>query len=387
MQFDERLIIQGIPETVSSEDGALLRSRLFTAVNRLRESANLQDISLTINMPDNGKTGGSREAQGQARSPEYKETSIEKRVQQYQVRKPLYTFEQSVVPEETIEDLLAAVETIQFEPVVFQQWGLRKIEPYPSCALNLHGPSGTGKTLAAHAIAEKPGRDMLIASYVEVESKYVGDGPKNVQALFLAVERNNAVLFIDKADSLLSRRLLNVTQRAEQAINSMRNQLLLCRGQFSGIVIFATNLVKNYDKAFETLVRHVAFALPDVQARARIWERLLVTELPVHDIAVQTLAETISDVSGRDIKNAILDAAVRAARQQRFYLTMENFLQAAQRIKAARIAEGRPVVQLRHWLLLNQCCQPAILFPHHSFALEYFELPECLSTGGKAIPE
>lgn len=345
MQFDERLVIEGIPETVSSEDRALLRSRVFTAVNRLRESAHLQDISLTISTPDNGKAAESREVQGQARSADPKDVPLEERARQYQVRTPLYTFEQLVVPAETMEDLLAAVETIQFEPLVFEQWGLRKIEPYPRCALNFHGPSGTGKTLAAHAIAQKLGRDILIASYAEVESKYVGDGPKNVQALFQAAERHRAVLFIDEADSLLSRRLLNVTQGAEQAINSMRSQLLICLEQFSGIVIFATNLVKNYDRAFETRVRHVAFALPDERARASIWERLLVPELPVRDITVQKLAEVISDVSGRDIKNAILDAAVRAARQQRTFLTMQDFLQAAERIKAARIAEEAPGVQ------------------------------------------
>ncbi|MBR8840228.1 MAG: AAA family ATPase [Stigonema ocellatum SAG 48.90 = DSM 106950] len=60
----------------------------------------------------------------------------------------------------------------------------------------------------------------------------------------LSLYRDNAVLFIDEADSLLSKRLLHVTQGSEQAINSIRSQLFICLEQYQGIVIFATNLVE-----------------------------------------------------------------------------------------------------------------------------------------------
>ena len=52
-------------------------------------------------------------------------------------------------------------------------------------------------------------KPILMASYAEVESKYVGDGSKNIEAVFHAAERDGAVLFIDEADSLLSRRLVD----------------------------------------------------------------------------------------------------------------------------------------------------------------------------------
>ena len=339
VRFDDQLVVQGIPDSVNSEERALFRSRLFTAVNRLRESTGLQTISITVSTPEMLVEESTKIQREQARHPGNGEASTEERTQQYQARKPLYSFAQLVVSDETMEDLLSAVETVSLTPVVFEQWGLRKIEPYPRSALNFYGPSGTGKTLAAHAIADKLGRDILIASYAEVESKYVGDGPKNVKALFLAAERKNAVLFIDEADSLLSKRLTNVTQGAEQAINSMRSQLLICLEQFSGIVIFATNLVKNYDKAFETRVRHVRFSLPDKQARVKIWQSLLVADLPVRNISVEELADATDDISGRDIKNAIIDAAVRTARLGRSFLEMADLLNAIQRVKAARIAD------------------------------------------------
>lgn len=75
-----------------------------------------------------------------------------------------------------------------------------------------------------------------------------------------------------------------MAQGAEQAINSMRIQVLIGLAQFSNIGIFATNLVKNDDETFDTRVGHATFALLNEQVRARIWKRLLVRELPGRDI-------------------------------------------------------------------------------------------------------
>src|SRR6266496_2158927 len=185
------------------------------------------------------------------------------------------------VPDALMEDLLSAVEVMWVEHKVFDEWGLRTIQPFPHSALNFHGPPGTGKTLAAHAIAHTLKRSILVASYAEIESKFHGEGPKNVKAIFHAAERDQAILFIDEADSLLSKRLTEVTQGSEQAINSMRSQLFICLQEFRGVVIFATNLIENYDKAFETRVRYLHFPLPGEHCRREIWRRHLVPQLPL----------------------------------------------------------------------------------------------------------
>ena len=214
---------------------------------------------------------------------------------------------------------------------------MRKIEPFPRTALNFHGKPGTGKTLAAHAIASKINRPILVASYAQIESMYHGEGPKNVEAIFLAAEQQNALLFIDEADSLLSKRLTNVTQGSEQAINSMRSQLLICLEKFRGVVMFSTNLVENYDKAFETRVRNINFPMPDETCRREIWERHLVKELPqAPDVSSEKLAE-VEDICGRDIKNAVIDAAMRAARQGKEKVALRELLESINSIKKARV--------------------------------------------------
>ncbi|WP_318698388.1 MULTISPECIES: ATP-binding protein [unclassified Roseofilum] len=246
------------------------------------------------------------------------------------------------------EDLLLAVDLIRLESKVFDNWGLRKIEPFPRTALNFHGKPGTGKTLAAHAISSKINRQILVASYAQIESMYHGEGPKNVEAIFLAAEQQNALLFIDEADSLLSKRLTNVTQGSEQAINSMRSQLLICLEQFRGVVLFSTNLVENYDKAFETRVRNINFPMPDEICRREIWTRHLVEELPIafdKDTSLEKLAK-IEDVCGRDIKNAVIDAAMRVARHERDKVELDDLLKSIEAIKAARVNVTRDLEEL-----------------------------------------
>ena len=215
---------------------------------------------------------------------------------------------------------------------------IKRIEPFPRMALNFYGPPGTGKTLGAHALASHLQQPILIASYAQIESKFHGDGPKNVEALFYAAERDNAVLFINEADSLLSKRLTNVTQGSEQASNSMRSQLLICLERFSGLVIFATNLAENYDEAFETRIRSIEFPLPDEETRYQIWRKHLGdgSKPPLaEDVSVAVLAK-VDDLCGRDIRNAIIDAALRAATIKDF-IEQDDLLSAIERIKASRI--------------------------------------------------
>ncbi len=339
------LVIQGIPDDIPVPVDALCRSRLHHAVTELLHKARLKDLKITVATAStllDMHAGPSLEAEttGQTRSSD--DPPIEIRALQYKAQQPFFTFEQLVVPDALMEDLLSAVEVIRVERKVFDEWGLRKIQPFPHTALNFHGPPGTGKTLAAHAIAHGLNRSILVASYAEIESKFHGEGPKNVKAIFHAAERDHAILFtilfIDEADSLLSKRLTEVTQGSEQAINSMRSQLFICLQEFRGVVIFATNLVENYDKAFETRVRYLHFPLPDEQCRREIWRRHLVPQLPLaENVSPDQLAAYADDICGRDIRNAVIDAAVRVARYRKDHVELCDLIEAVDRIKAARV--------------------------------------------------
>lgn len=279
-----------------------------------------------------------------------------KKAKQYKPTAPLYSFDRVILADEIKRKINDAISVLMCEHKVFQEWGLYEIQPHPSTALSFYGPSGTGKTMAAEAVAHKLGKKILKVSYADVESKFHGEGPKMVKAIFLAAENEDAVLFFDEADSLLSKRLTNVTQGSEQAINSMRSQLLTCLEDFHGIVIFATNLVINYDQAFLTRLSSIEFKKPDAETRKKIWDVHIWPandgkehhlNIPLaEDVDTSILAEKYEFV-GREIRNAVVSACVSTVLSGRDIVTQTDFLTACDKLveEQASLASARQTTQ------------------------------------------
>lgn len=336
MDNSHSLMIEGVPG--DEVDQRAFDGYMNKAVRNLFKRIGPQPLNITIRNTVNSDASGDHEEAGdESKQVASDELSTEQRAGQYAATESLYELEQLIVPADMMAQIELTIHAIRVEPLVYDTWGLRKIEPFPRSALNFHGAPGTGKTLAAHSIASALGKKILVASYAQIESKFHGDGPKNVEALFFAAQRDEAVLFIDEADSLLSRRLTNVTQGSEQAINSMRSQLLICLEKFRGVVIFATNLVGNYDEAFETRVRHIKFPMPNAEARDAIWRKHLPSEMPLcGSVEIGGLVESGAYFCGRDIKNAVINAATQAAIDGKANVSQNDFLFAIGKIKDAR---------------------------------------------------
>lgn len=259
------------------------------------------------------------------------EFDYEKLSYNYTAEEPRYTFNQVILPQKVLDQIERAIGVLQVEHKVFDEWGLRSIIPTASSALSFYGPPGTGKSMAAEAIAAKLGKKILSATYADIESKFHGEGPKMVKAIFMAAERDDAVLFLDESDSLLSKRLTSVSDGSAQAINSMRSQLLISLERFKGIVIFATNLVVNYDKAFLSRLINVEFTMPTAAEREKIWWQHLRTDT-VHvplaeDVDVLALSETY-EFCGREIKSAVKSACIAAALDNRDEITQNDLVKA-----------------------------------------------------------
>jgi SpoVK/Ycf46/Vps4 family AAA+-type ATPase len=343
---DAVLTVRGIPEHVPDRVAAIARSRLYQVYGDLRSHSRGTNPVIAIGPADTLADRAPERVTPVRERPRPATDEEPNRTRQYAAQQPQFAFEQLVLPEAVKDQLITAVEAIRLRARIYDDWGLRAIEPAPSVALNLHGPPGTGKTLAAHAIAARLGMPIIMAGYAELESKFHGDGPKNIKAAFQAATEQNALLFVDEADSLLSRRLTDVNQGSEQAINSMRSQIVLCLDQFTGVVVFSTNLVENYDKAFESRVRHFHFPLPDDAARQVIWRTLLVPQLPLAaDVDLAELAAATDGLSGRSIKLVIIAAAERVALAGRDRVEVADFRLAIERLRAAQhelqVAGGR----------------------------------------------
>lgn len=259
--------------------------------------------------------------------------------QEFVAQQPRFTFDRLVLSEDVHQRIVEQICILENRDKLFNQWGLSAIAS-PSVLLNLYGDSGTGKSMAAEAIADRLGKKILRVSYADIESKYHGEGPKRLNAIFLAATKQDAILFIDEADSLLSARLSNVTQGSEQAINSMRSQLLINLENHDGIVVFATNLIENYDKAFKTRLLSIEMKRPDASLRKKIWHNHLYPvgegsvklNIPLaSDIDIGVLAEF--DFCGRDIRNAVKQACISVVVRGDDIVCQSDLLNACVRIK------------------------------------------------------
>ncbi len=228
---------------------------------------------------------------------------------------PRRTFADVVLPPATRRTLEQALAHVTSFDLIYRQWGLgERHTSGMALAFNFAGPSGTGKTICAEAVAHRLGRRLMIVRYAEVESMWMGETPKNVAAVFRLAREQNAVLLFDEADAIASRRSTSIDHSFQRESNAVVSVLLQELERFNGVVIFATNMAANFDPAFERRIRtHVLFEMPGIAEREQIWRVQMHPRTPLGpDVDFRALAERY-EVSGGDIHNAVLKAAMAAA--------------------------------------------------------------------------
>ena len=184
-------------------------------------------------------------------------------------------------------------------------------------ALFTGGP-GTGKTLAAHVIAEELSIDLFQVDLSSVVDKYIGETEKNLEKVFQAAEALDVVLFFDEADALFGSRS-EVRDARDRYANQEVSYLLQRLEQFDGITILATNLRGNLDKAFSRRMSFIVdFPEPDPALRRRLWAHHL-AQLPPADPADPMQLDFLADaveLAGGDVRNIVLNAAYDAISTQ-----------------------------------------------------------------------
>lgn len=212
------------------------------------------------------------------------------------------------------------------EQLIFNEWGLSQTHKHHrQTAINFYGAPGTGKTMAAHAIAMELGQSLIIVDYASLESKYVGETSKNITEIFRKAKENQSIIFFDEADAILSRRVTNMTHATDVSVNQTRSVLLTLMNDYDGLIIFTTNFIENYDPAFmRRILAHIEFELPDFSCRERLWKKYIPESLPTK-VEIKKLAEISETLSGSDISNCVLKAAMSAARLNSESILIEHF--------------------------------------------------------------
>lgn len=241
---------------------------------------------------------------------------------------PKYTFDDIILQPDTLRELQDVVSYVRNKDKLFNDWGLaERFRDRDSLAVCLYGESGTGKTMAAHAIAKELKFKMICVDYADIESKYVGETSKNLSSLFRKATESGAVIFFDEADALLSKRVTNMSSATDVSVNQTRSVLLTLLNDYRGVIIFATNFIQNFDAAFIRRIRHhVKFHLPDKDAREKLWRFCIPSRLPVDEgLNFSELAEKFDGISGSDIANAVFSAAISAANDEAEVIVQERF--------------------------------------------------------------
>src|SRR6202171_3952758 len=98
---------------------------------------------------------------------------------------PQRTFADVILPPETRRSLEEALAQVRNHSLIFTRWGLgERHSAGLGLAFNFVGPPGTGKTICAEAIAHALGKNLLVVSYAEMVSMWVGQTSKNLAAIF-----------------------------------------------------------------------------------------------------------------------------------------------------------------------------------------------------------
>jgi len=249
-----------------------------------------------------------------------RENSIQQRMALFEVEMPQRRLDYLIVPESTRRHIRALLTKIRYHRMLYEDFGLKQVDPRGGrTAINLYGPPGTGKSFTAEAIAHELEKGLIRVNYAEIESKFVGETPKNIKAAFLKAEECEALLFFDEADSILGKRLTSISQSTDHAVNVSRSVMLLALDSFSGVAVFASNLASNYDSAFvRRILGHIAMLLPDTEARAALWRGHIPAQLPV-ELSEQDWAWLAADsdgLSGGDILNCVINASAAAIERE-----------------------------------------------------------------------
>lgn len=256
---------------------------------------------------------------------------------------PKYSLDKVILDEVTRKQLARAIALIRNQKLIFDIWGFRDVDPNTKTILCFFGAPGTGKTMCAHAVAKELGKKIMIASYASIESKWVGEGPKNMRKIFKDAAEQNALLFFDEADSFLSKRVNNAETGSDKHYNRMSNEMFQLLEEYDGVVIFATNLVSDFDKAFKSrILSFIEFTLPDSDTRAKLIETMIPTKLPLKEplsaSIIQPLANCSEGFSGREIRKSLLTSLSEGALNNIDTFGMEELLLGFESVKQERTA-------------------------------------------------
>ncbi len=226
--------------------------------------------------------------------------------------------------ESAIQTLRETVELPLANAAAFTDIGLR-----PPRGVLLHGPSGTGKTLLASAVAHESGANLVAVSGPEIFSKWLGESEGHIRDAF-AMARQSAptVVVLDQLDAMAPPRTgSNLNPASERVVNQLLAELDELATAPHVVVVGVTNRPDLVDPALLRSGRlgvQIAIPRPDKRARAEILRIHLRAELrpaegdPAWQQAIEEVAVESEGLVGAELAALCVQARMLALRQSKF---------------------------------------------------------------------
>ena len=315
---EERVVLDEIPIHTMME-------QIVKAIKQNYSKYNLIPEEIIIRNTSYRKAETQQDTQTKEKIEQEEQQSEQKMIESYE---PRFELEQVALNQKVREQIKTAISAVQYKKKMFEDWGMSEyFAGNRAIILNFYGKPGTGKSMTAEAIAKALGKKVYHVNYSELESKYVGETPKNIRKAFECATKEDAVLIFDEADSFLGKRLSSVTQSADYGVNITRSVLLMELEKFTGVVVFTTNLISNYDEAFKRrILLSVYFEMPDEEARTIIWKLHLSEKMPLaNEVTAETLASRYEEISGADIKDMVFYSALYTLEKEKEEMDFDVF--------------------------------------------------------------
>jgi cell division protease FtsH len=281
--------------------------------------------------------------------------------------RPDVTFEDVAGADEAKLELQEVVDFLR-QPAEYHDLGAR----IPRGVL-LIGKPGTDKTLLARAVAGEAGVPFFNISASEFVEMFVGVGASRVRDLFDQAKASApSIVFIDELDAVGRRRgsgLGTVNDEREQTLNQLLVEMDGFDERHEAIVIAATNRPDVLDPALlrpGRFDREVVVSLPDRRGREGIL-RIHSRDLQLApDVDLSELVRATTGLSGADLANLCNEAALTAARHDHTRITMQDFVEAQDRILLGEVRS----------LLLEEGDRRVIAYHEAGHAVAAWFLPE-----------